>query len=82
MEWMNQAMCRQTDPGLFVPEGSSSDVHKAHQQAKKICSLCPVIEECRDYALDLASRSTLWGVWGGLHARQIHALATQRARVA
>ena len=82
MEWMNQAMCRQTDPGLFVPEGSSSDVWKAHQQAKRICSLCPVIEQCRDYAVDHATRSTLWGVWGGLHAREIHALAAHRERIA
>ena len=57
MEWMDQALCRQTDPALFVPEGNSSDVYQAHEQAKAICRRCPVIKQCQDYAMELATHA-------------------------
>lgn len=82
MEWMDQALCRQTDPALFVPEGNSSDVYQAHEQAKAICRRCPVIEQCQDYALELATHATLWGVWAGRNARDIHAMVRKRNKAA
>jgi hypothetical protein len=57
LEWQEDGLCRQVDPdGLFV-KGA------AQTEAKKICSGCPVISECLDYALD---NDIQHGVWGGM----------------
>jgi WhiB family redox-sensing transcriptional regulator len=36
---------------------------RLEQAAKKICERCPVLAECRSYALEREER---FGVWGGL----------------
>lgn len=57
-EWRGSALCAQVDPELFYPEkgGSATD-------AKRLCGLCPVTEECLRDALD---NNEEHGVWGGL----------------
>lgn len=57
-EWYGQALCAQTDYEAFFPEkgGSVAD-------AMKTCALCPVRDECREYALANDER---FGIWGGL----------------
>ncbi|MGJ0117574.1 WhiB family transcriptional regulator [Williamsia sp. MIQD14] len=49
--------CRVADPDLWFAE-SPSDL----EQAKALCSDCPLRRECLDSALD---RGEPWGVWGG-----------------
>lgn len=56
--WAAYAACRTADPDLFFP--GSDD---AADEAVRICRGCPVIEECREWALDMRVR---YGVWGGL----------------
>ena len=80
MEWMNYAICREVDPGLFVPDGDSNDVTAKVKQAKAICANCPVDGECRDYAFSLAREGTIHGVWGGLTAAEINRQARHPAR--
>jgi WhiB family redox-sensing transcriptional regulator len=60
--WMEYAQCARTDPEAFFPEkgGSTAD-------AKKVCSSCPVIEECARYAL---GRNERFGVWAGMSERE------------
>ena len=59
--WMENAVCRQTDPELWFPElGSSGRV------AKQICQQCPVLEQCLAYALEHQER----GIWGGTSEKQ------------
>lgn len=54
------AICKQVDPELFYPErGNYHTVRKA----KKICMLCPVILECRNFAL---REQVPFGIWGGM----------------
>lgn len=64
--WAPRGICRWEDRELFFADGAvagrtSQRVQKAWDQAKEICSMCPVLAECR--------RDTLgedFGVWGGL----------------
>ena len=57
-DWMDHALCNQTDPELFFPELGGST-----KQAKALCLSCEVRAECLDYALDHEEQ---FGVWGGL----------------
>ena len=47
--------------------------------AKAICVRCPVLEECREYALEVGETH---GIWGGLNEMERRALLRQRARQA
>jgi WhiB family redox-sensing transcriptional regulator len=60
-EWMDEGLCRQTDPDLFILEKGESS-----KPAKKICAQCPVIEQCLAYALANPVR----GVYGGLTKKE------------
>lgn len=66
-EWRDRALCRGADPELFFPisgHGSPSYV-KQVAEAKSVCELCPVREECLSWALDFSIKGDC-GVYGGL----------------
>lgn len=63
MEWANRAACLGAEPEVFFPVGSGGIAASDVVAAKAICSRCPVLHDCRDYAL--RSRQP-FGVWGGL----------------
>ena len=67
-EWVNQALCAQTDPELFFNDGNQF----AYATAVQICSGCPVINDCLDYAINNRIDD---GVWGGLTPTQRRAFA-------
>ena len=60
--WMEDGLCAQVNPELFFPEAGGSN-----REAKAICTTCPVLTQCRDYAL---ADPTLLGVWGGTSERE------------
>ena len=60
--WAAYAACRSTDPDIFFPSPESET-----GEAIRICRGCPVMYECRDWALDMRVR---YGVWGGLTERE------------
>ncbi len=60
--WVDGALCGQVDPELFHPLKGGSTV-----EAKRICGMCEVRQDCLDYALKHRERS---GIWGGLSERQ------------
>lgn len=73
--WWAQARCNDTAgslSGLFFSE-ELQDI----AAAKRICALCPVMEECLAGAL---ARREPWGVWGGQLFRNGRILATKRRR--
>lgn len=57
-EWSDRGACRRVPTADFFP-GRGDDT----ATVKAVCCACPVVEECRAYALDLAG---LKGIWGGL----------------
>jgi WhiB family redox-sensing transcriptional regulator len=68
--WQSFALCAQVDPETFYPEKGGST-----KEAKRICSECEVIEQCRDFALRQDQR---YGIWGGLAESERHELRKQR----
>lgn len=58
--WVGSAACVGEDPELFF--GTASDAC-AENEAKRVCARCPVVVECRRWALESGEE---WGVWGGL----------------
>ena len=64
--WAERAACRYADPETFFPEKGGST-----KEAKRICAMCEVREECLSYALEHDER---FGVWGGFSERERRAL--------
>lgn len=60
--WMLEARCLDADPEAFFPEKGGST-----REAKRICGICPVQQECLDYALE---RDQRFGIWGGMSERE------------
>ena len=80
MEWIEQAICRQVDPDLFVADGNSIEVAHKSSRAKAICKTCPVMLQCRAFAMGWARQSPIYGVWGGMTAAEINRQARHPAR--
>lgn len=64
-EWEELAACRRADPEMFyLPDNARGPFRRAWEaKAKAVCRACPVIMECREYALEAKER---FGVWGGM----------------
>ena len=61
-DWRDDAACRDTDPDLFFPVGTTGPAASQIDEAKQICRGCPARMPCLAWALDHAVSS---GVWGG-----------------
>ncbi|WP_416978095.1 WhiB family transcriptional regulator [Streptomyces sp. T028] len=76
MDWRFKAACREEDPELFFPIGNSGPALLQLEEAKALCHHCPVMEQCRQWALDSDQDA---GVWGGLSEDERRAMK-RRAR--
>lgn len=65
-DWMVGARCRREDPELFF-----TYVAEQIEDAKVVCARCPVLKQCRAYALDNRIPS---GIWAGLTEKQRRAI--------
>jgi WhiB family redox-sensing transcriptional regulator len=65
VDWRFRAACRTEDPELFFPVGSSGPALLQLGEAKSVCRRCPVLLQCRMWALSTGQET---GVWGGLSA--------------
>jgi len=70
MDWRDYAACRDVDPDLFFPLGTSGASMSQIEEAKQICRACPVSAPCLRWALDGGDA----GIWGGTteDERRIH----------
>jgi Transcription factor WhiB len=59
-DWQLRASCRGMDPSIFFP-GAESRRGWTEARAKAVCEKCPVITQCRQYALDAAEPYGIWG---------------------
>jgi WhiB family transcriptional regulator, redox-sensing transcriptional regulator len=60
-DWRDYAACRDADPDLFFPLGTSGASLPQIEEAKQICRTCPVCAPCLRWALKNGDA----GVWGG-----------------
>ena len=63
MDWRHAAVCRDEDPELFFPIGTTGPAMLQLEQAKIVCRGCSVAEECLSWALKTGQD---FGVWGGM----------------
>lgn len=62
MDWRHYALCRNEDPELFFPVGTSGPAQAQIAAAKAICARCEHTTECLSLALESGQDA---GVWGG-----------------
>lgn len=68
-QWMAKGKCCGLEPRTFFPSNSNGEVTRA----KRIClgldgnPVCPVLDQCLQYAMDYDER---FGVWGGTSERE------------
>ena len=74
--WRDHALCRDTDPELFFPIGTTGQALVSIDHAKRVCDQCSVTSECLDFALDTNQDS---GIWGGLSEEERRVIRRQRA---
>jgi len=69
MSWLDRAACKGMNAQLFFgPDGERwQDREVREAKARAICALCPVREQCFDYAL---RNSIKHGIWGGLNGEE------------
>ena len=78
MDWRHEAACRDEDPELFFPIGNTGPALVQIEEAKAVCRVCPVIDECLKWALETGQES---GVWGGLSEDERRELKRRNARL-
>ena len=61
-DWRRSAACRNTEPDLFFPVGTTGPALDQIEAAKRVCRSCEALEPCLDFALATNQES---GVWGG-----------------
>ena len=69
-EWMERGNCRNFPPATFFPSDGAGV-----ERARAICTNCPVISECLEYAL---AEHIDHGVWGGCSERERRRIAKRR----
>ncbi|MGW2692403.1 WhiB family transcriptional regulator [Streptomyces sp. NPDC001296] len=75
-DWRALGACRgHKNPELWYAGGNSVQAQADTREARAICAGCPVLQECRRWALD--SREA-WGVWGGMTERQRQAVLRRK----
>lgn len=75
-DWRSMALCRDTDPSLFFPVGTTGLALDQIAAAKAVCMQCTARADCLDYALDTNQDS---GVWGGLSEEERRQIRRERA---
>ncbi len=60
--WRAASSCRDTDPDLFFPVGTTGPALDQIAAAKAVCDACDAKEPCLEFALTTNQDS---GVWGG-----------------
>ncbi|MFD3958104.1 WhiB family transcriptional regulator [Streptomyces bacillaris] len=75
--WRTHAACREEDPDLFFPIGTSGPAVVQAAEAKAVCRTCPVQAQCLEWALENGQDT---GVWGGLAEDERRALKRRNRR--
>ncbi|MFC8428281.1 WhiB family transcriptional regulator [Streptomyces sp. NPDC057253] len=70
--WRVRALCVGEDPELFFP---LAETDRATARARAVCRRCPVLVDCRDWAVRHGEAD---GVWGDTTASQRRAIRGAR----
>ena len=76
-DWRSVAACREADPDLFFPVGSTGPALRQIEAAKDVCRACPALEPCLEFALRTGQDA---GVWGATSEDERRAIRRSRRR--
>jgi WhiB family redox-sensing transcriptional regulator len=81
-DWRKVAECRDTDPDLFFPIGTTGQAIEQIDAAKAVCFSCEAREACLEFALATNQESGVWGATSEDERRKLRKawLAAQRRR--
>jgi WhiB family transcriptional regulator, redox-sensing transcriptional regulator len=84
-DWLSQAQCKGQPTEIFFAADNElgRKLRRNERRAKQICWSCPVLEACRDYALNAQEPYGIWGALTASERRQVraaNALRFQRVR--
>lgn len=71
MDWVQRAKCKDEDPELFFPIGTTGPAAEQIERARAVCMQCPVREACLEWALATGQDA---GVWGGTSEEERRAM--------
>ena len=74
--WRRNASCKDTDPELFFPIGTTGQALIPISEAKTVCNECTVRGKCLDFALETNQD---WGIWGGKSEDERREIRRRRA---
>lgn len=60
--WRGRSACRDSNPEVFFPIGSTGIALEQIETARRICAACPVNSLCLEFALATNQEA---GIWGG-----------------
>jgi WhiB family transcriptional regulator, redox-sensing transcriptional regulator len=80
--WRKGAICRDTDPDLFFPVGTTGYALVQIDKAKQVCSECPACDDCLQYALETNQDSGIWGGTSEEERRQMRRQMAARTKAA
>jgi Transcription factor WhiB len=72
-DWMEKAACKNEPREYFFPEAQDW----VDPRAGRICAVCPVKDDCRDFAL---SNPSLTGIWAETSEEERRRIRRQRRR--
>ncbi|MFB7483010.1 WhiB family transcriptional regulator [Streptomyces anulatus] len=76
--WRIAAACREEDPELFFPVGTTGPAVVQAEEAKAVCRRCPVMERCLQWALDSGQDHGVWGATDEEDRRRMKRRAARR----
>jgi WhiB family redox-sensing transcriptional regulator len=79
-DWRERAACKDTDPELFFPVGTTGPAVDQIDAAKAVCIDCEAKELCLEFALATNQESGVWGATSEDERRRLRKgwLARQR----
>jgi WhiB family redox-sensing transcriptional regulator len=79
-DWRSMSACRDTDPDLFFPVGTTGIALEQIEAAKTVCRTCDVVDACLEFALATNQESGVWGATSEEERRKLRKawLARQR----
>jgi WhiB family redox-sensing transcriptional regulator len=81
-DWRDLSACRDTDPNLFFPVGTTGPALEQIASAKAVCDTCDAKEPCLQFALSTNQDSGVWGGTSEEERRQIRRALAARRRAA
>lgn len=79
-EWRRRSSCRDTNPELFFPVGTTGPAIEQIEAAKSVCRSCEVQVQCLEYALETNQDSGIWGGTSEEERRKLRKQWVQRNR--